>query len=81
MEITSVIHLENVSVRYRVPGEQLSGVKEFAIRWVQRRAACNIAISWPYKIYFLISSQERFLALSVATALVKAPCSRSWHVY
>ncbi len=37
MEITSVIHLENVSVRYRVPGEQLSGVKEFAIRWVQRR--------------------------------------------
>ncbi len=34
---TSIIHLENVSVYYRVPGEQLSGLKEFAIRWMQRR--------------------------------------------
>ncbi len=32
-----VILLENVSVRYRVPREKLSGIKEFVIRWVQRR--------------------------------------------
>jgi len=37
MGITSIIHLEDVSVYYRVPGEQLSGLKEFTIRWVQRR--------------------------------------------
>ncbi|MEN8173228.1 MAG: ABC transporter ATP-binding protein [Chloroflexota bacterium] len=37
MESSSVIHLENVSVSYRIPGEQLSGLKEFAIRWLQRR--------------------------------------------
>jgi ABC-2 type transport system ATP-binding protein/lipopolysaccharide transport system ATP-binding protein len=29
--------LEGVSVSYRVPKEQLSGIKEFAIRWLQRR--------------------------------------------
>jgi ABC-2 type transport system ATP-binding protein len=33
----SVIQFENVSVRYRIPREQLSGIKEFAIRWIQRR--------------------------------------------
>ena len=37
MKNRSAIHLDNVSVRYRVPREQLSGIKEFAIRWVQRR--------------------------------------------
>jgi ABC-2 type transport system ATP-binding protein len=31
------IYFENVSVRYRVPRESLSGIKEFAIRWLQRR--------------------------------------------
>ena len=29
--------LEGVSVSYRVPKEKLSGIKEFAIRWLQRR--------------------------------------------
>ncbi len=28
---------EGVSVSYRVPKEKLSGIKEFAIRWIQRR--------------------------------------------
>ena len=32
-----VIQFENVSIRYRVPRERLSGIKEFAIRWMQRR--------------------------------------------
>ena len=32
-----VIRLENVSVAYRIPQEQVSGIKEFAIRWLQRR--------------------------------------------
>ena len=31
------IFLEGVSVCYRVPRERLSGIKEFAIRWLQRR--------------------------------------------
>lgn len=31
-----VISFENVSVRYRVPRESVSGLKEFAIRWMQR---------------------------------------------
>jgi ABC-type polysaccharide/polyol phosphate transport system ATPase subunit len=32
-----VITFEGVSVRYRVPKERVSGIKEFAIRWLQRR--------------------------------------------
>lgn len=35
----SVILFEGVSVRYRVPRERVSGIKEFAIRWLQRRLA------------------------------------------
>jgi ABC-2 type transport system ATP-binding protein len=35
----SVILFEGVSVRYRVPHERVSGIKEFAIRWLQRRLA------------------------------------------
>lgn len=31
------ILIEDVSVQYRVPREQLSGIKEYAIRWLQRR--------------------------------------------
>lgn len=34
---SAVIRVENVSVRYQVPEEKLSGIKEFAIRWLQRR--------------------------------------------
>lgn len=34
-----VILFEGVSVRYRVPRERVSGIKEFAIRWLQRRLA------------------------------------------
>lgn len=33
----SVIQVEDVSVRFRVPREELSGIKEYAIRWMQRR--------------------------------------------
>lgn len=32
-----VIHLENVSVRFRLPKERIYSVKEFVIRWLQRR--------------------------------------------
>jgi len=32
-----VIHLDGVSVQYRVPHEQLSGIKEYAIRFLQKR--------------------------------------------
>lgn len=32
-----VIHFEDVAVLYRVPRERVSGIKEFAIRWLQRR--------------------------------------------
>ncbi len=31
------IRVAGVSVQYRVPREQLSGIKEFTIRWLQRR--------------------------------------------
>ncbi len=36
-ELLNAILIENVSVQYRVPREQLSGIKEYAIRWLQRR--------------------------------------------
>lgn len=32
-----IISLENVSIRYRVPREKVVSIKEFAIRWLQRR--------------------------------------------
>ncbi len=35
----SVIEFENVSVLYRVPHERVSGIKEYTIRWLQRRIA------------------------------------------
>lgn len=33
----TVIHLENISVRYRLPGERIRTFKEYAIRFIQRR--------------------------------------------
>ena len=36
-----VVELHNVGVRYRIPNEQLSGMKEFAIRWLQRKISYN----------------------------------------
>ncbi len=33
----AAIHFEQVSVCYRVPRERVSGIKEFAIRWLQKR--------------------------------------------
>jgi ABC-type polysaccharide/polyol phosphate transport system ATPase subunit len=33
----SVIELENVTIHYRVPRERVSGIKEYTIRWLQRR--------------------------------------------
>jgi ABC-type polysaccharide/polyol phosphate transport system ATPase subunit len=33
----TVIKLENVSVRYRVPRERVSGIKEYTIQWLKRR--------------------------------------------
>ncbi len=35
----TVLSLEEVAVHYRVPRERVSGIKEFAIRWLQRRLA------------------------------------------
>jgi len=32
-----VIQLESISVLYRVPRERLSGIKEYTVRWLQRR--------------------------------------------
>ena len=32
-----VIRFENVSVLYRVPRERVSGIKEYTVRWLQRR--------------------------------------------
>ncbi|HEX7972858.1 MAG TPA: hypothetical protein VF498_00490, partial [Anaerolineales bacterium] len=32
-----VVHFQDVSVVYRVPHERVSGIKEFTIRWLQRR--------------------------------------------
>jgi len=37
MEKETAILFEDVSIRYRVPRERVSGIKEFAIRWLQRR--------------------------------------------
>lgn len=36
-----VIHLENISVRYRLPGERIQTFKEYAIRFIQRRIQFN----------------------------------------
>jgi ABC-2 type transport system ATP-binding protein/lipopolysaccharide transport system ATP-binding protein len=33
----TILRFESISVRYRVMRERLSGLKEFAIRWLQRR--------------------------------------------
>ncbi len=33
--MTPAIDLKNISVQYRLPHERLSGIKEYAIRWVQ----------------------------------------------
>jgi ABC-2 type transport system ATP-binding protein/lipopolysaccharide transport system ATP-binding protein len=33
----AVINFDDVAVRYRIPRERVSGIKEFAIRWMQRR--------------------------------------------
>jgi lipopolysaccharide transport system ATP-binding protein len=32
-----VIRMQNIAVRYRLPQERLSGIKEYIIRWLQRR--------------------------------------------
>jgi ABC-type polysaccharide/polyol phosphate transport system ATPase subunit len=37
MDNKTVIHLENVSVVYRLPRDRLSGLKEYTIRFLQRR--------------------------------------------
>jgi len=34
-----LIELENIAVRYRIPHEQFSGIKEYAIRWLQKRVS------------------------------------------
>ncbi len=36
-QIDNVVSLEDISVVYRLPRERLSGIKEFTIRWLQRR--------------------------------------------
>jgi ABC-type polysaccharide/polyol phosphate transport system ATPase subunit len=33
----AIISLQNVSVHYRVPRERVSGIKEYTIRWLQKR--------------------------------------------
>lgn len=37
MNDSIAVQLEDVSVAYRIPRERMSGVKEFAIQWLQRR--------------------------------------------
>ncbi len=37
MQDDNVISLEDVSVLYRIPRERMSGIKEYTIRWLQRR--------------------------------------------
>jgi ABC-type polysaccharide/polyol phosphate transport system ATPase subunit len=37
LEIEPIIRFEDVAVRYRVPHERVSGIKEYTIRWLQRR--------------------------------------------
>lgn len=36
-EIEPVVEMEDVSVLYRVPRERVSGIKEYTIRWLQRK--------------------------------------------
>jgi ABC-2 type transport system ATP-binding protein/lipopolysaccharide transport system ATP-binding protein len=35
--VKSIIRLENVSVEYRIPSERIGTLKEYVIRWVQRK--------------------------------------------
>jgi ABC-type polysaccharide/polyol phosphate transport system ATPase subunit len=37
-----IIALENISVIYRIPHEQIRSLKEFAIRWLQRRVTYQV---------------------------------------
>lgn len=32
-----VIHFDNVNIRYRIPREKIASIKEFTIRWLQRK--------------------------------------------
>lgn len=54
-----VISFDHVAVRYRVPHESFSGIKEFAIRWMQRKLAYDDF--WALKdISFEIGRGENF---------------------
>jgi len=39
IERPPVVTIENVAIRYRVPREAFSGIKEYTIRWLQRKLA------------------------------------------
>ncbi len=41
MALSPVISFENISVRYRVPRERITSIKEYAIRWVTRRLSAH----------------------------------------
>ena len=77
----AVIRFEDVSVRYRVPRERISGLKEYAIRWMQRRV--QFEDFWALKdVSFEVMPGEIVgvtgLLGSGAMGPARAPCSKSW---
>jgi ABC-2 type transport system ATP-binding protein/lipopolysaccharide transport system ATP-binding protein len=53
------IILEDVSVLYRVPRERVSGIKEFAIRWLQRRLEYEDFLAL-HRVTFQVNRGEAF---------------------
>ena len=61
MEKTPVIGLENVSVCYQVPRERIGTLKEFAIRWLQRRV--QMESFWALRDFSLEVHQGEILGI------------------
>ncbi|MBC8507445.1 MAG: ABC transporter ATP-binding protein [Anaerolineales bacterium] len=56
-----VILVDSVSVQYRVPHEQLSGIKEYVIRWLQNRL--QYKKFWALKDVFLDIQRGEFFGI------------------
>jgi ABC-type polysaccharide/polyol phosphate transport system ATPase subunit len=85
-EMDAVICVEGVSVEFRVPGEQLSGIKEYTIRWLQRRlqyrqflALNNVSLKVnPGEIFGIVgrNGAGKSTLLKLMARILKPTCGR-----
>ena len=61
MDKPPVIGLENVSVCYQVPRERIGTLKEYAIRWLQRRV--HMKSFWALRDFSLMVKQGEILGI------------------